>query len=674
MKIVTKEGKEYSNFEVEESVALSIGNVEKMLHLNSAKLYSYPLRTAIQEYLSNAKDAHSENNICLSKMEITAPTFNNPVINIKDYGLGMSKEDVLKVFLPYGSSSKDKDDKSIGGFGIGGMSWLAVNNNFSVVAVKNGTKVIYNVSKLGEMTAGKADLWSEETVDEPNSVELILPLASIDQITDAKNFINRIIKHWKVEPKLENMEIDKGDILKETDDYILYRGYKEFHSYNKREKDFVLLGGIEYNLEDMDCRDKFVEKFGDLRIILKFNVGDFIPHHKREILINDTKTNKAISIKIEKINKEIIDFFKKKLKIEKVQSILGFLKSQYGKRNFNEINLEKENIKISFEKRSYGSPSMKMSYKNRFPEKILQIRNKVTQSMSSQEKTNNIMGVVLNDKELKKRDLYYGLSKRLMNNQNGRGHNLSGYYFLNELTKEEESFLKERFTLIKTSELTEVAPKSISSKNGNRSTKTAITYSKVISSEYGSKVSVLTKKELEDNFVMDVSSYRDINHDAILRAVAVITKKNIYVIAKNNIKNATNMGSKILTEGMIKKELIKCKSTFRKSLIVDRNNIYKQQLTLLRENSIFMELLELELTKEEEALINELYNVYEIYRYIGEDISKDIFFNTIKEISEYTPLIANKVFSSYANKIITKEIKVLIKYFYEDKSIVKKKL
>ena len=107
------------------------------------KIYSNPAIAVIREYLSNAVDAERR----VGKLGVGEP-ISLYIINsdedakidvrVQDHGIGMSKEQILKIFTNYGKSDKRDSNKEIGGFGIGSKSALAITNTFTIKSIQDG--------------------------------------------------------------------------------------------------------------------------------------------------------------------------------------------------------------------------------------------------------------------------------------------------------------------------------------------------------------------------------------------------------------------------------------------------------------------------------------------------------------------------------------------------------
>ena len=76
-------------------------NVAHIFSILRNQLYSDKIMAVIREYSTNAIDAHVENNV-EQPFEITLPTPFKPEFIIRDFGKGLSQEDVVEIFASYG--------------------------------------------------------------------------------------------------------------------------------------------------------------------------------------------------------------------------------------------------------------------------------------------------------------------------------------------------------------------------------------------------------------------------------------------------------------------------------------------------------------------------------------------------------------------------------------------
>src|SRR5688572_3249633 len=83
-----------------------IGDASKIITILRKHLYSNPIQTLVQEYISNARDACKEARV-EERIDVTVPTGKAPVFKVRDYGVGISPERIASVFVQFGASTKD---------------------------------------------------------------------------------------------------------------------------------------------------------------------------------------------------------------------------------------------------------------------------------------------------------------------------------------------------------------------------------------------------------------------------------------------------------------------------------------------------------------------------------------------------------------------------------------
>ena len=81
--------------------------------------YSNTILATIRETYANAVDANKENNLSPELIEVKSPTSLDQTFSVRDYGCGLSRDQVFNLYSKFGKSTKRGSDLSIGGFGIG---------------------------------------------------------------------------------------------------------------------------------------------------------------------------------------------------------------------------------------------------------------------------------------------------------------------------------------------------------------------------------------------------------------------------------------------------------------------------------------------------------------------------------------------------------------------------
>ena len=87
---------------------------EKMFSILSSKLYTDKIMAPIRELLCNAYDAHIAAGIPDTTLEVHMPSAGKQEFRIRDFGTGLSAEDMLELYTTYGASTKNLSNDFIG--------------------------------------------------------------------------------------------------------------------------------------------------------------------------------------------------------------------------------------------------------------------------------------------------------------------------------------------------------------------------------------------------------------------------------------------------------------------------------------------------------------------------------------------------------------------------------
>jgi len=148
-----------------ETRAASIDLNPVIAHVLSRDLYQRPVEAVLREVLINAIDAHTEVGIDGVPVILHLPTPLDEVFFVRDFGPGMSHEDVLDIYLTYGASTRRKDNLAHGGLGLGTKSPLAYTDSFTVISRHGGVEreylIYYNEEGIPQLSHRRSDLTDE---------------------------------------------------------------------------------------------------------------------------------------------------------------------------------------------------------------------------------------------------------------------------------------------------------------------------------------------------------------------------------------------------------------------------------------------------------------------------------------------------------------------------------
>lgn len=283
-------------------------------------LYSDKHLAIVREIGCNARDAHVASGQPDRPIEIFVPTSLEPVIKFRDFGNGLSRQQMFEVFCVYGESSKRDSNDQIGYFGIGAKSPFCMSSSFQIVSIHNNVKSVYS-AYLDETDCGKlAILAEDECFGEETGLEISIPVKNND-IYYYQKTIREFFRFWKIKPILKNYPLDIENAY--------FEGvYKKTGRHNSS---CVVMGGIPYEL-DSDKLNGFTSN--EISIIkhgiaFNANIGDIAISASRETVAYVPKTFAFLKKAISEIREE------NKLK---VAELIGNITSEYSARfAYNQI-------------------------------------------------------------------------------------------------------------------------------------------------------------------------------------------------------------------------------------------------------------------------------------------------------------------------------------------------
>ena len=311
----------------DETMNFDIGDVSVIIEILRNRLYSNPIQTLTQEYLSNGRDATREsgNN---RPLRVTLPTGLDSVLKIRDYGVGLSPQRVKEVFVLYGASTKRTDNNQTGGFGIGAKSAWAYTDSFTVVSYYNGTMYTY-IAHTGENANGIFEKMGEEATAEPNGVEVQIPV----KLEHREQFIMAVYRStlfWPVKPVFAG--ITEAEIPSEYKDFFKKVTHQENNwkiilnndfykkvlgfGYGFQAQVVLSVDGIPYPLNKFYAEPSFQKLLtaysADSFMVLEVTNGDVEVSATREAVSDKEHSKKNIVAKVEEVNSKLAQYIEKK--------------------------------------------------------------------------------------------------------------------------------------------------------------------------------------------------------------------------------------------------------------------------------------------------------------------------------------------------------------------------
>lgn len=259
------------------------------------QLYSDKILAVIREYSTNGIDAHTEAGKPTQPIEVTLPSRWEPTFKCRDFGLGLSDNDIHDIYAFYGESTKRKSNAMIGQLGLGSKSAFAYGDNFVITSFVDGVKNTYNAfidaSQIGQI----AKLASEPTT-EPNGVEISIAVKDHD-IQQFHDKAYNLFRYFKVRPVVHG-----GTFSYETKTPIMKGA--DWAIYGQSGHSVAIMGNIGYPI-DNHWNDDAITNALAAGLEVDFNIGDLEISASREKLQYTDRTKKAIKDKLTRVVAEV---------------------------------------------------------------------------------------------------------------------------------------------------------------------------------------------------------------------------------------------------------------------------------------------------------------------------------------------------------------------------------
>jgi hypothetical protein len=218
-----------------DKVAMSIDQ-NAMAHIMSilTDLYSDPELAVIREYSTNAWDAHVEAGV-QRPIEVTLPSEMSPLLRIRDFGVGLTVDDIHSIYSKYGASTKRATNDQVGMLGLGCKSALTYAQQFTLTSCKDGTKVAVSISRDDD-GGGSMTVVDTTSCDQGNGTEIIIPAR---QHNDLARKAEQFFSVWPQDAVLVNGQPPRdfrAEAMRVTDDVYL--------SIDQRS--YVVMGNVPY--------------------------------------------------------------------------------------------------------------------------------------------------------------------------------------------------------------------------------------------------------------------------------------------------------------------------------------------------------------------------------------------------------------------------------------------
>lgn len=308
-------------------------------------LYEDKILAPIREYITNAFDATEEKFPTKvfnrpTAIHIKLPNSDMPQFSVRDFGHGLTEDEINNIYTRYGKSTKRDSNTVAGCFGIGSKSYAAYTDKATIVSrtIENKklclrTYIMYldesQRAKIKKVSEEIFDSWDTTNFINNTGIEITWGI-KLDDINSVKSKFEILYNSWDIDKYralifekcsesndtyigFKEIEIEKIEYSVDEEDFSIIQN-KEGESYQKQQWSYkhnryravdstIIMGPIPYPLKTETIRNSLTEEqisflsISGLR--LKMDLGSVGVTGSREGLSYNELTIAAIVSKIE---------------------------------------------------------------------------------------------------------------------------------------------------------------------------------------------------------------------------------------------------------------------------------------------------------------------------------------------------------------------------------------
>lgn len=425
MKLDTKTNKLHTNG-VLESSTFKVANSVHMMDILSNFVYQDKISAIIRELSTNAYDGHVKANNTECPFDVHLPTRDETYFSIRDYGSGLSVEEIKNIYTVYGFSDKSNSNEFVGCFGLGSKSPFCYTKMFTTTSYYNGMKYVF-VNAINNDGRPTCNLLHKEETNEPNGLEVYLDVENKDIMSFRKK-AEDIYIWFNVKPNA-NMALNYTTTYESMVNSNWLISKKGTYSENS----YVVMGQVAYPVDINQFKGNS-KNLLDHGVVINVELGEVDMTSSREGLQYNNKTIKCLEHHLFNIRTEIQEKFSEKINSCK------FLWDATLK--YREIKVENNrlfsvlDLKLIYDGREinddYIQPSSKMILIN----KSMRSHKATSSYVDSISPSERAVFVISDTKDKGISRVKYHLDNTNYNNE---------YYIVDKETKEPEKFLTDTF-------------------------------------------------------------------------------------------------------------------------------------------------------------------------------------------------------------------------------------
>lgn len=273
----------------------------------SSGMYSDKPAAVLREIGCNATDAHIAQGTPDRPIEVKLPNRIDNQFYVKDWGPGLSHDDVMGLYTTYFESTKQTSNDYTGAFGLGSKSPFSYVDSFTVTSVHGGKKRTYT-AHLGDDGSPTIALLTTEQAesDWEHGIQVSFPIKPDDYAVFQER-AQRIYRWFRVTPRVIGAAPVKA--VEWAADTPLYG--KIMASDQMR----VLMGNVVYpvnvnTMQGLSPLASYAFRFGG--IVLKMPIGSVQVAISREELQYDPQSMTALANRLEQFMRVVANELEQK--------------------------------------------------------------------------------------------------------------------------------------------------------------------------------------------------------------------------------------------------------------------------------------------------------------------------------------------------------------------------
>jgi hypothetical protein len=285
-----------------ETNKFSIQITDKSFRILLDGLYTDKHQSIIRELWTNALDSHKSAGREDVPFDCKLPNSLDPTFYVRDYGTGLSHEDIMHLYSTVFASTKTDTNEQIGCLGLGSKSPFSYTDSFTVISYDGNEKRTY-IAALDEDGIPAITHFNTESSNEHCGLQVMFSSASGDHSYFSKAAC-RVSIGFSVKPNITGTEIsDMPKPAFESETLEIYGRSEHITSH------MIKMGPVLYPIPESETRS-LTSMFGwSSYAVITVPVGsvEFAANREALQLTDDTRKviSNVISENIKKLNETI---------------------------------------------------------------------------------------------------------------------------------------------------------------------------------------------------------------------------------------------------------------------------------------------------------------------------------------------------------------------------------